>query len=476
MSNKQIYNPIIPVDQIFYNTRNREVIQWKIFKELDLDYRAMAIFSVFGFMLDDDTFYNDIKVCKPSTDYQINENNQIISQQKTWNWHYSPKERSFNGIVDEFSHLLNDLIKKKINDKSILLPLSSGLDSRTLFVPVKTKSNLTLSSYEFEGGFSETETAKKLSQQFSIPLFTQKIQRGYLWNKIDELYELNHCFTDFIHPRQVNAIWQWKGLGDIILLGHWGDVLFDKQADSDATSYDEQVIQLKKKIIKPGGIELATYLWKYWDLEGSFESYITDRLGKLYSDINIDHPSARMRAFKSLYWAPRWTSINLSIFNKVGEIVLPYYSDKMCKFICTIPERYLEGRKIQIEYIKKNCPEVARIPWQKFYPLNLYDYQRFNHPHYYIIRAVRKAKRILQQYLSKTPDLITRNWELQFLGEQNFIELKKNLLERNKFNKLIPQAIIRKYLDKFQTDPVQYAHPLSMLLTLAVFSDKHYSE
>jgi len=31
-------------------------------------------------------------------------------------------------------------------------------------------------------------------------------------------------------------------------------------------------------------------------------------------------------------------------------------------------------------------------------------------------------------------------------------------------------------LDKFQTDPVQYAHPLSMLLTLAVFSDKHYSE
>ena len=51
MSNKQIYNPIIPVDQIFYNTRNREVIQWKNFKELDLDYRAMAIFSVFGFIL-----------------------------------------------------------------------------------------------------------------------------------------------------------------------------------------------------------------------------------------------------------------------------------------------------------------------------------------------------------------------------------------------------------------------------------------
>ena len=99
--------------------------------------------------------------------FSLNENNQIISQQKTWNWHYSPKERSFNEIVDEFSHLLNDLIKKKINDKSILLPLSSGLDSRSLFVSVKTKPNLTLSSYEFEGGFSETETAKELSKQFN---------------------------------------------------------------------------------------------------------------------------------------------------------------------------------------------------------------------------------------------------------------------------------------------------------------------
>ena len=85
-------------------------------------------------------------------------------------------------------------------------------------------------------------------------------------------------------------------------------------------------------------------------------------------------------------------------------------------------------------------------------------------------------RRIIYRDLLNIPELITRNWELQFLGEQNFIELKKNLLERNKFNKLIPQTIIRKYLDKFQTDPVQYAHPLSMLLTLAVFSDKHYSE
>ena len=41
----------------------------------------------------------------------------------------------------------------------------------------------------------------------------------------------------------------WKGLGNTILLGHWGDVLFDKNTDKDDILYDEQIIQLKKKTI-----------------------------------------------------------------------------------------------------------------------------------------------------------------------------------------------------------------------------------
>jgi len=467
--------PIIPVEQIFYNTENRKMVQWENVHDLELDYPAIAVFSALEFMLDDDTYLKDIKVCKPATEYHINDQDEVIKKERQWNWHYSPIDRSFNNIMDDFTNIFEGYIKSKTADKSIILPISGGLDSRSLFVPIRKHTNLTLASYEFDGGFPESDTGRKLSEHFNIPLFSQKIQRGYLWNKLKDFHKLNNCFTDFTHTRQVDVINNWKGLGDMILLGHWGDVLFDKQVDSENISYNEQVSKLKKKIIKPGGMELAGDLWKYWDLEGSFESYITDRLDQLYRNIDIDHPSARMRAFKSLYWAPRWTSINLSIFSRAGEIVLPYYSDEMCKFICTVPERYLKGRKIQIEYIKNHCPEAARIPWQKYYPLNLYNYQSFNHPHYYLIRAVRKSKRILQQYFSNSPNIITRNWELQFLGKQNFIQLKKNLLERNKFNQLIPQTIINNYLDKFQENPVKYAPTISMLLTLAVFSDNYNS-
>lgn len=467
--------PIIPISSTFYNVKTDELIKWNEIAGNSLDFKAISTFLALGFMLDDDTYYKNIKAINPATKYEV-KNNIILNKNKYWDWHYTPNGDSFSYILEEFSTLFEKLVKKQIKNHKILLPISGGIDSRSLFIPLRNSKNLTLASYEFENGFPESEIGLELSQRFNIPFYSQKIQRGYLWNKLEDFHDLNNCFTDFTHSRQVDVIHQWKGLGEMVVLGHWGDVLFDKQADSTNISYDEQIIQLKKKIIKPGSMELSSDLWKFWGLEGSFESYLVNRLDKLYSNINIDHPSARMRAFKSLYWAPRWTSVNLSIFKEIGEIIIPYCNDEMCKFICNVPEKYLAHRKIQIEYIKKYCPEAAQMPWQKYYPLNLYNYNRFNHPYYNFLRVVRKIKRVAQRYLSKSPKLIERNWELQFLGDHNSLQLEKNLLKGSKFSQLIPHSIIRKYLYNFQVNPVKYADPLSMLLTLSVFSDKHYVE
>ena len=96
---------------------------------------------------------------------------------------------------------------------------------------------------------------------------------------------------------------------------------------------------------------------------------------------------------------------------------IPYYHDEMCNFICTIPEEYLTGRKIQIEYIKRKAPELARIPWQA-YDLDLYNYQHFN-TRYLPRKVYRYARRMVRENIFKKSQVIQRNWELQFLGKQN---------------------------------------------------------
>lgn len=471
---KVIRKPIIPLKQTFYNRENKRIVLWRECKEMDLDYSAIAIFIAIGFMLDDDTFYDKIKVLKPASNNTINKN-KLIQQDKNWEWHYNPIERSIDTIVDEFSDLFESLISTKIQNKKIVLPLSGGLDSRTLLVPLKDHIKLVLFSYEFEGGYNENKFGQQISSIKNWPFYAQKISSGYLWKKIDLIANYNNCFTDFTHPRQIAVINQMQNLGDSLLLGHWGDVLFDKQSDCKGKSVCDQFLELKLKLIKPGGLELASDLWEYWGLASSFEEYFDNRVLKMYENIKIDHCSARMRAFKSLYWAPRWTSINLSIFESAGNLILPYYDDEMLKFICTVPERYLKNRKIQIEYIKKYYPQLAKVPLQKYYPLNLYNYDKYDY-NYYLKKIIEKITRKIGKLFLIENEEIRRNWELQFLGSKNLIQLKKHLKASSRVKKIIPVNIIDKYLNKFQINPLKYAHAVSMLLTFIIFINKDIQE
>ena len=231
----------------------------------------------------------------------------------------------------------------------------------------------------------------------------------------------------------------------------------------------EQVQVLLKKIVKKGGLELATSLWNAWKLEGDFETYLKNRIKVLLDKINIpSSANAQIRAFKSLYWAPRWTTTNLSVFEKVKPIALPYYDDRMCEFICTIPEKYLAGRQIQIEYLKLRMPALAKITWQEHRPFNLYTYKNNKFPYNLPYRVWDKLQRSLT-----SKKLIQRNWELQFIGASNEKALEKWLFENEAFKTLIDPQLTQEFYSKFkQEDAVFYSHPVSMLLTLSLFTKR----
>ena len=60
----------------------------------------------------------------------------------------------------------------------------------------------------------------------------------------------------------------------------------------------------------------------------------------------------------------------------------------------------------------------------------------------------------------------------KFLGKENDMRLRKWLFESN-LKELIPIKLIEQYYINFkQKDTVVYSHPVSMLLTLALFNEK----
>ena len=390
-------------------------------------------------------------------------------------WYYSPRNISFDDAVEEFTHTFENLISSNLKNKKIILPLSGGLDSRTIASALRNSDNVSAYSYEFLGGIKETKYAKKICEEMGWPVFDYYIPEGYLWDKIDELANINYCQSDFIHPRQMAVISEISKLGDLIVSGQWGDVLFDLPKINNNENLNNQTKFLFKKIVKPGGLELSKKLWSEWGFAGNFDEILFERLKNLLSEINIENPSRRIQAFKSIHWAHRWANPNLSIFSNNCGFFAPYYENQICEFICNTPNKYLRDRKIQIQYLKNTSPKLAKIPWQ-VYDLDLYNYKYFNSL-YMPRRVYRFLLRVINSKALKKPSIIQRNWELQFLGKKNSKHLEYWLFEKKPLNDIIPVDLIKQFYHNFQNEnQVIFSHPISMLLTLSVWCEKFWKK
>jgi hypothetical protein len=418
-----------------------------------LDKQAIAIWIATGFMLGNDSFYEDVKW-----------DGMGVKQP----WFYEPSETNLEAVTNRFAILFETIVKEQLNGRKALLALSGGLDSRTLAVALKRiGANVHSYSYGFEDSFNETIYGKEIARVAGWTFDDLKIPKGYLWDKIEKACEINLGYGEFTHPRQIAVAEELSKKGDVFMLGHWGDVLFDDMGVNDDLCFEDQVQTIKKKIIKKGGLELASELWQYWGLQGNFETELNNRISSLLQEIEIENANARIRAFKSLHWATRWTNTNLSFFSQYAPIELPYYDDRMCHFICEVPEKLLSGRQIQIEYIKRYAPEMAAIPWQAKAPYNLFNSHRYTTLHHLPYRIENKIKNTWREYITKKP-LIQRNWELQFLGKENDEKLRYWLFKNLELNQLIPKEIVEKYYHQFKSeDAVYWSHPISMLLTLS---------
>lgn len=452
----QIKTPIIPTQNIEITLNGLDEI---------LDYKAICVFVAIGFFLDDDTYYVNKKILKPATNYNF-KNGEVEDSSAYFNWHHTPEAISFNTALEKFSNVFETIIKEQTNNKKVILPLSGGIDSRTQAAALHYigAKDVYSYSYQYKNGYPETKIAKHIANvcNFNFNAFT--IEEGYLWQVIDDVSKQNKCFADFTSPRQMAIVSQLKDKGNVFSLGHWGDVLFSNYGKK-AMTHNEQVQFLAQKLIKQGGLQLAEILWLHWKLEGSFKEYLLSRISDCLKTISIDNTNARLRAFKSKYWAPRWTTANLSVFNSVHPITLPYYDNRMCELICTIPEAYLKNKKLQIAYIKKRNPKLAEITWQDKRPYNLNNFKNPNLLKSYGYRGFSKLKRSLNQLLGKK--YVQRNWELQFLGEKNEEILKKQL-ENVEASGLLPKSLIKECLTNFyKTKEKQYAHQLNILLVLA---------
>ncbi|MBX2955232.1 MAG: hypothetical protein KF846_03685 [Cyclobacteriaceae bacterium] len=454
---------IIPVEQHHY----------RVDQDATWDYKSICIWSAIGFFLGDSTFYTQSKVCLPGRDYEFDKTGRLLKSEPWFRWNYQPRNISFNQVVGEFADVLDGLTAKHLSNQNVLLPLSGGLDSRTLAVALRNHGHVYSFSYEYKKPIvPEAKYAEGVARAAGFQFDRYVIPDAYLWDKIELMANINQCYCEFTHARPLAILDQVASRGDVFALGHWGDVLFDSYPNTEKFDDSQQVDFIRKKILKKGGIELGKALWNHWGLTGDFEQYLNAEIYRWLKEIEIDYPPSRIRAFKSLHWAYRWTAVNLQLFSHYKPSFLPYFSEEMCKFICGIPEEYLSARKIQMEYIRKVAPAIGKVTWQTYAPYNLFNYHRYHTLPDFPRRVKNKMIAVTREFLMGPP--VSMNWQLQLEGKDNVENLKSFLYRDKNFLNFVSTSLVDDFYKKFTAvDSRQHAHAVSMLLTLSALFQYH---
>jgi len=484
----------------------------------NLDWPALAGFFGFGFFPEDRTFYDDVRILRPATHYIFSARGEQISAKRYWEWQHSPDlDRSYDDTVAEFASIFETVMAGLLESglpttdhgpqdqltsaasrtvsligdpgNRIAIPISGGLDSRSTVATLSSDFRPRLSdrlwsySYGYVDDSVETRIARQVAAARGLP-FTSFNIKPYLFDHLDQILGAVEGFQDLTQCRQAFVAEALGQNADHVIAAHWGDVWLDeiglagnqettgprdhgrKSVVSSPWSSSLMLEYTLKKMSKQGRTWLLENLcaphFDHEKPEGLLPQFVNAGLDRLEQ---IEDADFRIKAFKTDHWSFRWTLSSLRMFQAAAFPRLPFYDTRLADFFGTVPSAFLNGRKLQIDYLKRFAPDLARIEWQAK-GADLYHCPKPD-PWQLPRRAVNKALRLVTG--KKT---IERNWEVQFSGEQGQAELEHWLLRSGlRLHEFVPIGKIATLLQEFQAGPLKKGrgYTVSMLLTFSVW-------
>jgi asparagine synthase (glutamine-hydrolysing) len=443
----------------------------RLFSQQQLDWEAIASFFNFGFFLGDRTYFTDINILSPCSIYRFDVHGQLIDYKTYWQWHHDvDTSRSYSDTIDAYHALLENAVKRSVQHRKPILPISGGLDSRSLAALMPRGKQTSTYSYGYTKKSIETTIATQIAETCGFT-FTKHVISEYLFEVLPEAVQSLHGSQDITQGRQI-SINQWlHEHADTVLSGLWGDVWCDQMGLADGLPEGKTVAtHTISKMQKRGRDWLVRNVARSHTDQANITEFLNDWMTADLEKYNfIEDIDFRVKAYKTSQWAFRWSNASLRAFEMGSTPRIPYYDVDIVDFFCTVPTEFVRDRRLQIDHLKRYAPDLARIRWQQA-DANLY----FAKYGYWLGLPRRGIKKLRRKFTGERP--IQRNWEVQFLSPEGHKSLKNWLLAPgSKLHEFVSLQDVSNLIVDFYEEPSGAAgYTVSMLLTFAVWLEICY--
>lgn len=440
-----------------------------------LDWRGLTGFFGSGFFPGDRTHLEDVRILRPASEYTLGSDGRV-ARRRYWEWSHEPDGASFDRTVDRFAETLGEVVADHAREGRVALPVSGGLDSRCLVaalaragVPAFEEGRAWAFSYGYGERSLETRIARRVAAARGLPFDAFAVPR-YLFERLDQVLACTEGFQDLAQSRQIGVADEIAARADVVLAGHWGDVWLDTLGLDGVGDVPlrRTVDHFVARTYKP-----ADWLYAHLcapALEGADPGEVRREIveEELAPYATIRDPDFRIKAFKTDQWSFRWTLASVRAYRPAATPRLPFYDTRLADLFCRVRSEYMRGRRLQIEYLKRHAPDLARVPWQ-VRGTDLFG-GRWADARARARRAAGKAARALTGRR-----ILQRNWEVQFAEGPGRRALEDRLLGPDApIHDHVPAGEVRSLLERLYARPGDggLGYQVSMLLTFAVWLER----
>ncbi|MDH5415009.1 MAG: asparagine synthetase B, partial [Flavobacteriaceae bacterium] len=326
-----------------------------------IDDSAIASLFFFGFVIGNNTYFESIKLLPPAS-FLVFKNNEI-STSNYWDFNFLDKKEG--KPQDYYEERLGDLILRAVqrhvkDGVRITVPLSGGLDSRTILASI-SKEYYPINTVTFgTEDMNDVKIAKRVSDALGTNHHCLEILPEDIINSAKKIVNITDGMISFLHSVGNMKLESIRDYTDVCLDGMEVIGSFFRPLDIFLGKEKFLVSNLFQPI--PSNLARSLFTHFYYEKIKDYPRKIIRNISQKCKSVSVNNI---LDYYNFTERQRRFINYGNLVKRTFAEVRSPLFDNDLVDFIVSLPPSKRMYRGLYIRTFLRFFPEFSKIPWEK---------------------------------------------------------------------------------------------------------------